>query len=163
MATTPHTDPGTREWISEPSPRSRRLAHIRQVAGHVLPTAPNTSIAAMLRDLQFENDRLTQAASVQRAEVLCEAAEIMLRCGLPQAADLLNAQVLLEFCDHGAPLHLRAEAHARVLGALAAFTSSAGLKLTTDGNCTSLTAAAGVDHGQVMSTLDDIAAYGRVG
>lgn len=143
------------QWVAEPTPDAARLARIRAVAEAVLPAAVPECMPAMLRDLQAEVDRLTAAARVQRAEVLCEAAEILRRVDLPQAAELLNAQVLLEFVDSTAHLPLRPVVHSYLLRALVAFTDYAGLELHDDGHCASLIATApGVDQDSFLRALN---------
>src|SRR4051812_32415410 len=99
-------NPTAEQWIGEPTPRAARLTQIRRTAQAVHPDAMPQCLPAMLRDLQNENDRLTEAARVQRAETLCWIAELLVRVDQPHAAEFVNAQILLEWVGNGhVPMH----------------------------------------------------------
>ncbi|MFC1410462.1 hypothetical protein ACEZCY_14470 [Streptacidiphilus sp. N1-12] len=166
MDTNPRTgpDPDPLAWVLEAAPRVQRLAQIRRVASTVSPEAMPDCIPAMLRDLVDEYDQLTHAHRVQRAEVISEVSEILRRVGLPAAADLLDAQVLLEWVTGPDQPPLRPSVHAQLLRALARFAKGAGLVLRTEdgGAVTSLTATApGADSAEATEALEGMVTAAR--
>lgn len=109
-------------WATGQDPWVRRLAEIRhRVTTDTVLAAERESETAMLRELLADNDRLTEALYVRRVEDFLEAAEVLRRVDMARAAEVLDAQVMLERGDPGrlgaAP---GTDVHTRVLAGLAA-------------------------------------------
>ena len=109
-------------WTSGQHPWVRRLAEIRhRITTDANKVVERESETAMLRELLADVDRLSEALYVRRVETFLEASEVLRRVDMVRAAEVLDAQVMLEQGDPGrlgaAP---GTEAHTRVLAGLAA-------------------------------------------
>jgi hypothetical protein len=102
--------------------RAVRLAEIRDRVRHEThPASMPHTWAAYLRDCLAEVDRLTTALNQARPDALLEAAEVLRRNDLVAAAELVEAQLLLEAVHTPGRPALRPDLHARILDGLAAW------------------------------------------
>lgn len=105
-------------------PWPARLASIRQIVTAwtelgFSPADPRTALGDLLVEFDRQTELLAYTRTYNRHETLCYASELLHRVGLPQAAEVLDAQLLLEHVGQGSGSPLAPAMHDRILTGLA--------------------------------------------